>query len=88
MVTVFYIKADCVVYILMRLPLISQCFINKWLVHQRVNSGWCTKRVNTYLVYQTRKHAVGTTGAVIRHWRYFEKWNHLYTASVIASIEP
>ena len=33
------IKADYVVYILMRIPLISQCFINKWLVHQRVNSS-------------------------------------------------
>ena len=65
-VTVFRIEADYEVYILMRLPLISQCFINKWLVHRRVNSGWCTKRVNTYLVYQTRKHAVGATGAVIR----------------------
>ena len=25
----------------------------------------CTKRVNAYLAYQTRRHAVGTTGAVI-----------------------
>ena len=27
-------EADYVVYILMHLPLISQCFINKWLVHR------------------------------------------------------
>ena len=27
--------------------------------------GWCTERVNAYPAYQTRKHAVGTTGAVI-----------------------
>ena len=61
--TVFCIEADYVVYILMYLPLISQCFIN---------SGWCTERVNAYLVYQTRKHAVGTAGAVIIHWRYLK----------------
>ncbi len=27
--------------------------------------GWCTERVNAYLVYQPRRHAVSTTGAVI-----------------------
>ena len=41
-------------YILTRPPLISQ--------H---TSGWCTERVNAYLVYRMRKHAVSTTGAVI-----------------------
>src|SRR6266702_7230451 len=65
MVTVFCIEADYEVYILMRLPLISQCFVNKWLVHRRVNSGWYTERVNMYLLCRARKHAVGTTGAVI-----------------------
>ena len=72
MVTVFCIKADYEVYILMRLPLISQCFVNKWLVYQRVNSGWYTERVNTYLLCRMRKHAVGITGAVIIHWRYLK----------------
>ena len=57
MMTVFRIEADYEVYILMRLPLISQCFVNRWLVHQRVNSGWCTERVNKGLVHRTRKYA-------------------------------
>ena len=46
-------KADYVVYILMRLP-------PNWSVLQK-----CTRRVSGWLVHQTRKHAVGTTGAVI-----------------------
>ena len=55
-VTIDSIKVDYVVYILTRLPLISQHI-----------SGWCTERVNAYLAYRTRKHAVSTTGAVIIH---------------------
>ena len=35
-------------------PLISQ-----------YTSSWCTERVDAYLVYWTRKHAVSTTGAII-----------------------
>src|SRR6266568_2406431 len=79
MITVFYIKADYEVYILMHLPLISQCFVNKWLVHRHVNSGWYTERVNTYLLCRTRKHAVGTTGAVIIHY---------YTSVLVSKIRP
>ena len=57
MVTVLCIKADYEVYILMRRPLISQCLVSRWLVHRRVNSGWCTERVNKGLVHRTRKYA-------------------------------
>ena len=69
-VTVSCIEADYVVYILMRLPLISQCFVSALDVQA---CGWCTERVNAYLVYRARRHAVSTTGAVIIHWRYFKK---------------
>ena len=47
-------EADYVVYILMHLPLISQCFINKWLVQRRV-SEW--------LVHRTRKRVLGVPSA-------------------------
>ena len=71
MVTVSCIEADYGVYILMRLPLISQCLVSRWLVHRRVSSGWYTERVNAYLVYRTRRHAVGTTGAVITQLDFY-----------------
>ena len=83
-VTVLCIEADYVVYILVRLPLISQCFINAL---DASASGWCTERVNT----------VGVPNAYARGWynrccnqtlAVLEKWNHLCTASVIASIKP
>ena len=35
-------------------------------------SGWYTKYIDVYLVYWTRKHAVGITSAVIIHWWYLE----------------
>ena len=51
-VTVDSIKVDYVVYILTHLP--------PKLVFQE-----CTGRVSGWLVHRTRRHAVGTTGAVI-----------------------
>ena len=47
-------EADYEVYILMRLPLISQCFVNKWLVQRRV-SEW--------LVHRTCKRVLGVPTA-------------------------
>src|SRR6266705_3549512 len=66
-VTVSCIEADYVVYILMRLPLISQCFVSALDAQA---CGWCTERVNAYLVYRARRHAVSTTGAVIIYIDY------------------
>ena len=67
-VTVVSIKVDYLVYILTHLPLISYCFRSA----PNAEASVYTERVNAHSVYQTRRHAVSTTGAVIIYWRYLE----------------